>query len=124
MKKIISILVSIAMLVAIIPVAIHLNNDNTNEQAVSYFVTPSTPDARNEQGKYLVLNNDGTYGGSYNEALYGKGAPLNGEYDVLDSDYYYHGDYYNMKSSDQRKIFPNSRHINKPCKTQAVSLVL
>ena len=94
------------MLVAIIPVAIQLNNVNDDAQATSYFTTPSTPDPRNEDGKYLVLNNDGSYGGSYNEALYGKGAPLNGEFDVENSDYYYNGDYYNMKSSTQRKIFP------------------
>lgn len=106
MKKIISIIVTIAMIVAVIPVAIHLNNDNTSDQVVSYFTTPSTPDARNEDGKYLVLNSDGSYGGSYNEALYGKGAPLNGEFDVENSDYYYNGDYYNMKSSTERKIFP------------------
>ena len=106
MKKIISIIVSIAMLVAIIPVAIQLNNVNDDAQATSYFTTPSTRDSRNEEGKYLVLNNDGSYGGSYNEALYGKGAPLNGEFDVENSDYYFNGDYYNMKSSTQRKIFP------------------
>ena len=41
------------MLVAIIPVAVHLHNETTNEHAIAYFTTPSTPDSRNEEGKYL-----------------------------------------------------------------------
>ena len=82
MKKLISIIVTVAIVVAMIPVAIFLINNN--EEEAPYLAT-----------KHLILNSDGSYGGSYNEALYGKGAPLNGEYDVENSDYYFNGDYYN-----------------------------
>ena len=59
-------------------------------------------------GSNLILNSDGSYGGSLNEELYGKGAPLNGEYDVENSDYYtVNNDYYNMESTEERVIFPN-----------------
>ena len=92
MNKLISIIVAVAIVVAMIPVAIFLINNN--EEEAPYLAT-----------KHLILNSDGSYGGSYNEALYGKGAPLNGEYDVENSDYYFNGDYYNMKSSSERKIF-------------------
>lgn len=49
----------------------------------------------------LILNRDGSYGGSINEALYGKGAPKNGEFDVNNSDYYLENDFYNMNSTDE-----------------------
>ncbi len=56
---------------------------------------------------HLILNSDGSYGGSLDEKLYGKGAPLNGEYDVKNSDYYtVNNDYYNMSSTEERVIFP------------------
>ena len=56
---------------------------------------------------HLILNNNGSYGGSLDEKLYGKGAPLNGEYDVKNSDYYtVNNDYYNMSSTEERVIFP------------------
>lgn len=55
----------------------------------------------------LILNKDGSYGGSLSEKKYGKGAPLNGEYDVEDSAYYtVNNDYYNMTSTEERVIVP------------------
>ncbi len=56
---------------------------------------------------YMIRNKNGSYGGSLSEELYGKGAPLNGEYDVKNSDYYtVNNDYYNMTSTEERIIFP------------------
>ncbi len=49
--------------------------------------------------KHLLLNADGSYGGTRNEALYGKGAPKNGEFDVVNSEYFTVNDYYNMNST-------------------------
>lgn len=49
----------------------------------------------------LILNSDGSYGGSINEALYGKGAPKNGEFDVADSQYFLENDFYNMNSTNE-----------------------
>ena len=60
--------------------------------------------------KHLILNADGSYGGSYNEALYGKGAPKNGEYDVSKSEYYIVNDFYNTKSTNEEyplTLYPN-----------------
>ena len=55
----------------------------------------------------LILNADGSYGGSLDKALYGEGAPLNGQYDVKHSAYYtVNNDYYNMTSTQERIIFP------------------
>ena len=55
--------------------------------------------------KHLILNEDGSYGGTLSEELYGKGAPLNGEYDVKKSAYYtVNNDYYNMSSTENRRI--------------------
>ncbi len=113
MKKFISFLVILVMLFAFIPSTLN-NYVEEDANLTSYFVTPSIPDSRNEEGKHLILNKDGSYGGSYNDVLYGKGAPLNGEYDVIDSDYYYHGDYYNMKSNyteDSKGVRDYQRYI-------------
>ena len=51
--------------------------------------------------KHLILNADGSYGGSLNETLYGKGAPKNGEFDVENSEYYITNDFYNTKSTNE-----------------------
>ncbi|MBR4954444.1 MAG: hypothetical protein IKY46_00850 [Clostridia bacterium] len=60
-----------------------------------------------DTGIHLILNADGSYGGSLYEPSYGRGAPLNGKYDVPDSEYYYTAtDYYNMSSTAERLIFP------------------
>lgn len=103
MKKLISIITVFALTLAIMPLNLGIVNADTTQETESAVQTTFTPsstyDTRNEQGKYLILNEDGTYGGSYNEALYGKGAPFNGEYDVENSDYYVRADYYNMKSN-------------------------
>lgn len=57
--------------------------------------------------KHLILDENGNYGGSINEELYGPGAPLNGEFDILDSEYYIVNDFYNMMSTATRTIFTN-----------------
>lgn len=60
------------------------------------------------KASHLILNADGSYGGSISKELYGEGAPLNGKYDVDDSDYYtVNSDYYNMSSTSERVIFPS-----------------
>ena len=51
--------------------------------------------------KHLLLNDDGSYGGSYNESLYGKGAPKNGEFDLPNSPYFIAQDFYNMPSTNE-----------------------
>lgn len=57
---------------------------------------------------HLILNDDGSYGGSLSKELYGEGAPLNGEYDVTKSDYYtVNNDFYEMTSTEERVIFPH-----------------
>ena len=56
----------------------------------------------------LILNADGSYGGTLDKTLYGEGAPRNGQYDVKNSDYYtVNNDYYNMTSTEERIIFPH-----------------
>ena len=55
---------------------------------------------------HFVTNPDGSYGGSIDELKYGKGAPLNGEYDILDSEYFMSNDYYTMPSTSTRILFP------------------
>jgi len=57
--------------------------------------------------KHLLLNADGSYGGSYFDLKYGQGAPLNGMYDVVDSDYYMVNDFYNMTSTSSRTVYPH-----------------
>ena len=58
----------------------------------------------------MILNKDQSYGGSLSEKKYGKGAPLNGEFDVEDSAYYtVNNDYFNMPSTQERIIFPKFR---------------
>ncbi len=60
--------------------------------------------------KHFILNEDGSYGGSLNEELYGKGAPKNGEYDIENSQYFTVNDFYNMKSTNEDyplTLFPN-----------------
>lgn len=59
-----------------------------------------------ESDKHLITDASGNYGGSQNVELYGEGAPLNGEYDNLEAGYYLAPDYYNMKSTKDRTIFP------------------
>ncbi|MBO5973724.1 MAG: hypothetical protein J6Q16_03410 [Clostridia bacterium] len=64
-------------------------------------------DLPDESGIHLILNADGSYGGTLYEPKYGTGAPLNGKYDHPDSEYYIlTQDYYNMSSTPERLIFP------------------
>lgn len=56
---------------------------------------------------HMILNKDQSYGGSLSEKKYGKGAPLNGQYDVENSAYYVvNNDYFNMTSTEERIVFP------------------
>lgn len=107
MKRLISILTVFVTCLCLMPT---VNNTNVyaeiNSNSSQYFITPSTRDARNKQGKYFILNKDGSYGGSYNEIEYGTGAPLNGEYDVENSEYFIADDYYNKTSTEERTIIP------------------
>jgi len=65
------------------------------------------PGGNSGKDTHLILNKNGSYGGSLSEEKYGKGAPLNGEYDVEDSPYYVvNNDFYNMPSTEERTIFP------------------
>lgn len=65
------------------------------------------PGANPGKETHLILNKNGSYGGTLSEKKYGKGAPLNGEYDVEDSPYYnMNNDYYTLKSTSERVIIP------------------
>lgn len=57
--------------------------------------------------KHLILDENNNYGGTLNEELYGKGAPLNGEYDNPDTPYWMINDFYNMKSTNERTVIPH-----------------
>ncbi len=68
---------------------------------------PTEPPAVVTVPTSLIPNADGSYGGTLNKALYGEGAPKNGQYNVKNSDYYtVNNDYYNMSSTSERIIFP------------------
>ena len=62
--------------------------------------------------KHLILNADGSYGGTTDKDLYGEGTPKNGALDQVDEDgnytsvYYAVNDYYNLKSTATRVILP------------------
>lgn len=56
----------------------------------------------------LILNADGSFGGSLDAEKYGEGAPKNGKYNVKNSDYYtVNSDYYNMTSTEERVVVPH-----------------
>ena len=58
-------------------------------------------------GKYVLADTHGNYGGSRDSVLYGEGAPFNGQYDVENDEYYTRNDFYNMKSTQHRTIYTN-----------------
>lgn len=99
MKKAISAICCLLMAIALLAGCTTNKNgggDNTN------------PPAENPtSSKHLVLDAKGNYGGTLDEALYGVGAPLNGEYDHTDSGYYAAADFYNLKSTKNRTLIPN-----------------
>lgn len=74
--------------------------------AASVTVLAVTLGAGRDVKKHLILNDDGSYGGTLSEDKYGVGAPLCGEYDVRRSDYYTVNDFYYMPSTDTRVIIP------------------
>jgi len=68
---------------------------------------PTVPANKQNPPASLILNADGSYGGTLDKTLYGEGAPKNGRYDVANSAYYtINNDYYNMSSTTERIIFP------------------
>lgn len=103
MKRMISL-----FLIFILVLGVFAQTDCKPAQAAeaSKFTPNATVDARNKPGKYFILNQDGSYGGSYNELEYGAGAPLNGEYDVENSEYFRTDDYFNLTSTEERTLFP------------------
>ena len=100
MKKLLSVILTAGMLFSLIGCA-QTGNEPTE---------PSDPAPAVRESFIkdpMILNADGSYGGSLDEAKYGAGAPLNGQYDVADSDYYMvNNDYFNMTSHTERIIFP------------------
>ena len=103
MKKIISLLLAFVLMLGLFAQA----GSRPAQAAEATKFTPNTAvDPRNKPGKYFILNEDGSYGGSYNELLYGTGAPLNGQYDVENSEYFTTDDYFNMPSTEDRTLFP------------------
>lgn len=59
--------------------------------------------------RHLILNADGSFGGSTNAALYGSVSFKNGEADVLYSNYFKFIDYYNMEGTETRLLLPQYR---------------
>ena len=104
MKRMISLL-----LVFVFALGIFAQADCKTVQATEApkFTPNATVDPRNKPGKYFILNQDGSYGGSYNELEYGTGAPLNGAYDVENSEYFITDDYFNLPSTEELTLFPN-----------------
>ncbi len=58
---------------------------------------------------HMLLNSDGTYGGTTNAELYGVIETKNGETDIPTSQYMAFVDYYNMTSTGTRLILPKYR---------------
>ncbi len=81
--------------------------------------------ASTADGKHLLVDMDGNYGGDYAKALYGSGAPLNGKYDVANDIYYTQNDYYALKCTDTRTILPRfSPYQQTMAKTDGLACML
>ena len=104
MKRIISLLL---IFILVLGVFAQAGTKPAQAAEASKFTPNAAVDSRNKPGKYFILNGDGSYGGSYNELLYGAGAPLNGAYDVENSEYFKTDDYFNLPSTEERTLFPN-----------------
>lgn len=109
MKRFLSFILVLLTIVSIIPSNIRdFFVLHANASTETGFITPSKTDERNEDGKHLILNADGSYGGTLFDAKYGTGAPLNGEYDIKNSEYYMtDNDFYNMPSDAYRTLIPH-----------------
>lgn len=94
--RIISYLLAIMLVVGCLPV-IGAIAQNTDQEDLRQPI-----DSR----KHLILDANNNYGGSLNEELYGKGAPLNGEYDYEETPYWMINDYYYMNSTQDRTVIP------------------
>lgn len=98
MKKLLACIIVICMTLGL--VACSSGSDGTTVPTDPVYTGPFVDAPR-------ILNADGSYGGSLDETKYGAGAPLNGQYDVADSDYYMvNNDYFNMTSHNERVIYP------------------
>ncbi len=73
-------------------------------------------DKEKEIKKHLILDKNGDFGGTFDVDLYGAGAPLNGEFDNLETPYYLINDYYNMESTNERTIFTNFKPYQQTMK--------
>lgn len=62
---------------------------------------------QNVPERHLLLNADGSFGGTRDQAKYGSIPEKNGETDSLNSIYYSFVDYYNMQNSQTRLILSN-----------------
>ena len=127
MKRILSFILILSSLVCISPINLgDVFTISASALADNGFITPSVSDPRNEDGKHLILNIDGSYGGSLFDAKYGKGAPLNGEFDQKDSEYFYTAnDYYNMASDAYRTLIPHfSSYQQTMADTSGIACIL
>lgn len=89
-KKIISLTFVLALGLCSISNSIVSEAKTESAKLVSSIIPPES----------LILNADGSYGGSINQALYGIGAPKNGEYNVENSPYFMYNDFYNMSCTN------------------------
>lgn len=62
---------------------------------------------------HLLLNPDGSYGGTRDEDKYGAGTPLNGKYNHLDRNYHKFVDVYNLTSTDTLTVLTGYRAFSQ-----------
>ena len=66
---------------------------------------PVNSDENNEALESQIKNASGDFGGTLDEAKYGRGTPRNGENDIVDSKYFLSPDFFNLSSNQQRLIY-------------------
>lgn len=79
----------------------------TPEKPITYVVGPETMLAQTAYERHMILNADGSFGGTTDKNLYGSGQPLNGQYDRPDLNYQKIVDVYNLQSTQTRTILSN-----------------
>jgi len=79
----------------------------TPEKPITYTVGPETMLAQTAYERHMILNADGSFGGTTDKNLYGSGQPLNGQYDRPDLNYHKIVDVYNLQSTQSRTILSN-----------------
>ena len=110
MKRIKNLLLAILVLpLCLISISVFAveNTSKSTEPSLkdNTYIPSSYTDPRNEEGKHLILNSNGSYGGSLHELKYGKGSPFNGEYDINNSEYYMRNDFFNMYSNENKTMY-------------------